>query len=547
MYYSDTSAISANTEKSLLKGIASLKESRKISSAILMNAWEMGYVAANIDSVVVDSLKKNIYLSLGSVYKWSKCSIDSNTQSLMLAAGLNLIRDDQVFNLLGWSNLCRSALVFLEDNGYPFASVGLERVKVSENTVEGFLRIEKGPMYLIDSLVVKGDLKMSKQVVARIANIREGMIYNESAIREIPELFQSSPLCRLTEPPKVEFFEKYSRLILNVKSQKSSYVDGTLGLVPGNGGRVQFNGDLTLKLKNVLRYAEEFNFKWKKSGLLSQELKAFMAFPYIFRSSFGVSGDLMIYKKDSSYLNVGQKGAVLYSFGRGNRLNVSIESRESSVLSDRMIVDLSMIDSRLLLYSSGLSFTRLNNPVVPTKGYSGEFSLGAGKRTFKKKLGVDAQYYDTIPLSTRRIESSLTINGYFKLRKRLVLNSGLIANVLIDNNLYVNDALRFGGLKSMRGFDEESILASKYAVLRNEFRFMLDKSSYLFALGDLGAYESSFWGYKKQNRFLFGIGAGLAFETPAGLFSITYALGRDNENPFVMKNGKVHFGIVNNF
>ena len=44
-----------------------------------------------------------------------------------------------------------------------------------------------------------------------------------------------------------------------------------------------------------------------------------------------------------------------------------------------------------------------------------------------------------------------------------------------------------------------------------------------------------------------GYGAGISFETKAGIFSINYAIGQQKGNPPDMKAAKVHFGIVNRF
>jgi hypothetical protein len=44
-----------------------------------------------------------------------------------------------------------------------------------------------------------------------------------------------------------------------------------------------------------------------------------------------------------------------------------------------------------------------------------------------------------------------------------------------------------------------------------------------------------------------GIGFGANIETKAGVFSIFYALGKEWGNSFVLRNGKVHFGLVSYF
>jgi hypothetical protein len=44
-----------------------------------------------------------------------------------------------------------------------------------------------------------------------------------------------------------------------------------------------------------------------------------------------------------------------------------------------------------------------------------------------------------------------------------------------------------------------------------------------------------------------GFGAGLTFETKAGIFGLSYAVGKQNSNPLDFRSSKIHFGYVNIF
>jgi hemolysin activation/secretion protein len=107
---------------------------------------------------------------------------------------------------------------------------------------------------------------------------------------------------------------------------------------------------------------------------------------------------------------------------------------------------------------------------------------------------------------------------------------------------------RVGGLKTLRGFDEESILASSYYIFTLEYRYLLEENSYLYFFGD-GAYTENLSISYTGDRYdtPYGFGAGISFETKAGIFSINYALGSQYGNPIDVRAGKVHFGIVNYF
>jgi outer membrane translocation and assembly module TamA len=98
----------------------------------------------------------------------------------------------------------------------------------------------------------------------------------------------------------------------------------------------------------------------------------------------------------------------------------------------------------------------------------------------------------------------------------------------------------------LRGFDEESILASVYTTGSLEYRYLVGLNSFLFSFVDGGWAKNDVPGYSINNVYL-GIGVGLAFETKAGIFNMSYAVGKQNSDPFQFRQAKIHLGYVNFF
>jgi outer membrane translocation and assembly module TamA len=98
----------------------------------------------------------------------------------------------------------------------------------------------------------------------------------------------------------------------------------------------------------------------------------------------------------------------------------------------------------------------------------------------------------------------------------------------------------------MRGFDEESILASIYTVGTLEYRYLIAQKSFLFAFSDIGWAKNNVPGFQIDNGYL-GLGLGLAFETKAGIFNISYAIGKQNDQSFNFRQAKIHIGYLNFF
>ena len=105
---------------------------------------------------------------------------------------------------------------------------------------------------------------------------------------------------------------------------------------------------------------------------------------------------------------------------------------------------------------------------------------------------------------------------------------------------------RFGGLKTLRGFDEASLLASTYGIGKIEYRFILETNSYLLLFFNQAWFENK--GRETPvSDTPYGFGAGITFDTKLGIFSFTYALGSQQDSPIEFRAAKIHFGLVNYF
>ena len=113
--------------------------------------------------------------------------------------------------------------------------------------------------------------------------------------------------------------------------------------------------------------------------------------------------------------------------------------------------------------------------------------------------------------------------------------------------IFRNDLFQIGGFRLLRGFDEESIYATKFAVFTAEWRYLVSLNSYLFFFTDAGLVQNRFRDVRTDNRFL-GAGIGIMYETKAGLLNVSYAIGKRNDVPFNLREAsKLHFGYINYF
>ena len=105
---------------------------------------------------------------------------------------------------------------------------------------------------------------------------------------------------------------------------------------------------------------------------------------------------------------------------------------------------------------------------------------------------------------------------------------------------------RIGGTKLLRGFNEEALFVRSYSVTTAEYRLLFSKDSNVFAFADY-AIVRLLQGNDFTTSHPLGLGLGLNLETKLGVFTISYAVGRQDSQPLSVRSGRIHFGMVTLF
>ena len=112
---------------------------------------------------------------------------------------------------------------------------------------------------------------------------------------------------------------------------------------------------------------------------------------------------------------------------------------------------------------------------------------------------------------------------------------------LNSNSYFENELLRFGGINSIRGFEENSILASQYGLINSEYRYQLNNSIFIHTITDVAYFENKL---SNTNEKLFGYGFGFGILTKSGLLKLNYANGKNENQKFKLSNSKIHISLT---
>lgn len=535
----------------------------------LSQFYDRGYLAATFDSLVEDSTMLVAYINPGRVYKWVTLKQGNVDEGILSKVGFReKLYSNKPIYYKQVRKLHEKLLTYCENNGYPFASVKLDSIEFSEFSIEAKLNLTKNIEFHIESIIIKGDAKIVPVYLYNYLSIKPGDLYNESLVSKISSRLRELPFVKETNPFKVVFTEdnsipstweppdKVAKIILHLAEKKASRFNGILGILPNNTttGKLLLTGEARLKLQNSFGRGELINLDWRKLQVNTQDLKVRFIYPFIISSPFGVDFKLTLYKKDTLYLDLGKNFGIQYLLSGANYLKVFIHNKKSTLLSTKGLENATTLpphaDVSTTIYGLGYKTERLDYRLNPRKGFLLNINGGTGNKNIIKNPNINPELYDSLELKSTEINFDIEVGIFMPIKNRSVINFGVTAAYLSSKSIFENELYRIGGISILRGFDEESILASAYSIFTVEYRYLLEQNSYLYLFLDGAYYENE---YRRSNGLgdwldkPFGIGAGISFETRAGIFSINYAIGQQKGNPLDLRSAKIHFGIVNRF
>lgn len=424
------------------------------------------------------------------------------------------------------------------NNGYPFAEISLKKVEILGSSLSAELSITRGPLFLWKAINVRGDSTISEVYISNIIQIHTKDVYNEASLRKITQRINQIAFLEELKPHELLFTPDGVELFVYVKSVPISSINGIVGFQPNpTTQKLSFTGEIHLKLLNILNRGELLDIKWQSIRDQTQSLNSRFNYPFLLKTPFGLDGNFDLYKRDTSFLELSGTAGVQYFLNKGSYLKAFYQRISSSVLSGgQNNPQFSKLGSTAS-NSYGLAYSRqqLDYLPNPSTGITILFSGSAGSRN--SKLSDTSQVVKSLIY-----RSTLDLSYFIPIARRHVLRLGLQTELYAADEIFENELYRFGGLSAQRGFNEDELFATARGTGTLEYRFLLDRNSHVFAFYDQTWYENNAANY--YNDAPFGVGAGFSFSTNLGVFSISYALGKQFDNPVLISNSKVHFGYI---
>jgi outer membrane protein assembly factor BamA len=536
---------------------------KKIPALLALKGW----AAASIDSLSYDSSLATIYLWRGPQQVLVTLDASSIDKRVLELSGFDQdVFDGKPLNIEQLDLLKSRILNYYEKNGFPFAAVALDSIQVNAGTMKATLKVTTGPLYHIDSIRVKGSVKLTKGFLQRYLGIPNGSVYNKERLEQVSKRLLELPYLQEQQPSELMMLGTGSILNLYLLPKKSSQVNFLIGFLPANNqtNKLQLTGDVNLDLRNALGAGEKILLNWQQLQLKSPRLNIGYQHPFIFKSAFGFDFGFDLFKKDSTFLQLSWQIGVQYLLSVNQSGKIFFQNQSTILLGSG--VDTNRVKATRQLPANidvkatnlGLDYeiNTTNYRFNPRSGNEIKLVGTIGIKTIDKNNEIlslkDPAFnfnalYDSLKLKTYQLRARLTTAHYFPFGKQSTLKAVFNGGIYGSQSVFRNELFQIGGYRLLRGFDEESIYASKFGVATLEYRNLIKLNSYLFTFVDAGWIKNKYQSINASNNFLSG-GIGLVLETKAGLLNMSFAVGKRGDVKFDLRQAaKIHFGYINYF
>jgi len=418
----------------------------------------------------------------------------------------------------------------LERKGYSLAKLRLVNLKNKNDILYADLEFKTEKRREVNDIVINGYDKFPEGHKKEIRRRYKNKVFNQETLKSIHADFEKFQFVNQTKYPEILFKTDTTKVYVYVEKAKPNRFDGFIGFGNDDNGDLKINGYLDLLLVNSLNVGERFNLYWKSDGNKQTTFNAALELPYMFRTPVGMKASLKIFKQDSTFQNTQTAIDLGYYFNYNTRLYVGYQSATSNDIQN--LEGSTIADFENSFVTGNFEFTQFKNDdyffaektLVNIKG-------GTGKRTSENSN--NNQFFANIDL-----------------RKNLYLNEKNIVYLrsqsfyLQSEDYITNELYRFGGINSIRGFNENSLQANAFYSILTEYRYVVAPTIYVHSIIDFGYFQDK---TTDNEGNLLGLGFGFGLLTKNGLFNLIYANGSTDDQQIKLSNSIVHISFKARF
>ncbi|WP_198519831.1 hypothetical protein [Polaribacter sp. ALD11] len=496
-------------------------ELTKIHKLIKLN----GYFLSSLDSITLKRKKYSAHFNLNE--KIDSVSLKHKNLPPIISRNFNFLNNNLKIPIEKLEGVINKISKELEDKGDSFSKIKLQNITIKNRTLFAEINYKKTKERKVNKLLFKGYNNFPNSFIKNYFDINNNTTFTKNKLTEISKLSQNLDFASEIKSPEALFTKDSTYIYVYLRKNKVNSFDGLINFSSQENGKLQFNGYLDLKLKNILNTGESLNLLWNSYEEKRQELSITSKKPYIFNTKLSTELNFSIYKQDSTFLNTKFSSHLQYQIRNNTTLFLSFSSENSEKL-------IKTTSNKIETYKSsffglGFQYSIPKNDIFRNDAFYLNITPSFGKRKS-----------DNTSINQVKLES--TISYLLDLNKR---NSMYLKNKtgLLNSESYLeNELFRIGGWNTIRGFDKQSIFVKSYILQNIEYRYLTSENSFIYSVTDLALISTT-----NNNEKLIGLGLGYLFNSKNSQINISTIIGTNTKNSLNTKNTQLLIKWTNFF
>jgi len=449
--------------------------------------------------------------------------------------------------------------------GYPFASYRCIPDSVIGNTVYVSCDRQLGPLCLYDSIITN-DLRLSGYFLSKVGSLVPGLPFNENEVQQFRSKMLAADGYALKSDMIPSFHYGCFVLDYGVIRQKRDRLSGLLGLATQANQKPVVTGEADAAFYDLFGHGVSLYARWRRFQARSQELFTGTELPYLLGTPFVTGLHFGLEKFDTVYTRFRQTAMLRFPASRQWRWGLGVERTgitglgiDKNFVKSQRSLPLNA-PSRATSYMASIEKVNLQMAVFARQGWSMKVETGVGNRSWLRDAGISSitwknaegkseNIYDSLQRTGKLKQTTIKLryfgSGYLPVVRSWVIFFSLQGEVYKAPNINFAELSRWGGINSIRGFNEQRIFANAFHMANVEFRFMAGPSGFVAPFISGALYRNATLLQNGINR-LYSLGLAGGLKTGAGILKFAWALGNE-ENGLDFRDAKFHLGLSNAF
>jgi outer membrane protein assembly factor BamA len=416
--------------------------------------------------------------------------------------------------------------------GYPLAKIQPGIYASGKDGIGLELTIDAGPKAVLSDVVFTGISKTKPDILLLESGLEAGSVYDGRRLAEAGQRLRNLGVFERVAEPTLSLDSRDTTITVTfeVVEAKTSLFEGLVAYAPGAGGD-RFVGSLDIEFRNLAGTLRALRTILNKPGRGRLSWSVYYREPRILAKPFALEASLTSDVIDTSYAR--HRFSTGLTFRGEPRLEIGLGVFFGTTRDRALEAAEGNFSERGLSFD--FKYEGRDDRVNPRSGQYLHLTTEVSSLDFEEER------------SANRTLSRLTADA----ERLLGLSERLIGDVRARfDEAYTSQGLipeshliRFGGMRSLRGYTEDWFSANRMLLVSLEARRILSRHSRVYVFADAATLESANYVFGETDGLPYGYGFGFMGGTDSGLIRLEVAVGRDD----TWADAKLHLRMVRRF